>query len=312
VGGTAEDVVLSFPNADEVDDSSTTNKFVNQAEKQQISTNQIQISTNSGNISDLENSIAAIDLQKVLDVGETAAGSISVSGNGAGTGAFINIDNSGNIASFGYQVFANGSVISVDDALNISIKAQGGSQISEIKVSPTGISLEVDSETRPISIPTLPQDDSLTEIIARDGSGVLKYIDKSTIGGGGTQALVTAISPINQGSFGVLVCFPIIPVSGQAYSSIRLTLNISNKAGATNPQALGIYYSTNSSQDTTGDTLFKSIPIDIDAQTAGVPFEVDVSEAGTLPTGTFYFKSNNVGSDFETTAERYIQPKKHD
>ena len=30
VGGTAEDVVLTFPNADDVDDSSTTNKFLTQ------------------------------------------------------------------------------------------------------------------------------------------------------------------------------------------------------------------------------------------------------------------------------------------
>jgi hypothetical protein len=113
------------------------------------------------------------------------------------------------------------------------------------------------------------------------------------------QVLVTAISAINQGAFGTLVCFPIIPVSGQAYSKIRLTLNISNKADSTNPQALDIYYSTNNSQDTTGDTLFKSIPIDIDAQTAGVPFEVELEESGTLPSGTFYFKADNPGSDFE-------------
>ena len=33
VGGTAEDVVLSFPNADEVDDSSTSNKFINAGRK---------------------------------------------------------------------------------------------------------------------------------------------------------------------------------------------------------------------------------------------------------------------------------------
>ena len=58
VGGTAEDVVLSFPNADEVDDSSTTNKFLTQAEKDKIAQNESFIAllqTNKADQSDLDN-----------------------------------------------------------------------------------------------------------------------------------------------------------------------------------------------------------------------------------------------------------------
>jgi hypothetical protein len=240
------------------------------------------------------------DFQSVVDEGNVVGGSIFVSGDGAGAGAFVNVDNeTDNKLLIGYSVSTNGATIEVDQNQEIKLNAQGGSQVGTIKVSPAGISLEVDSESRPIEIPTLPQDDSVTQIIGRDDSGVLTWVEKSSIGGGTSQALVTAISPINQATFGTLVCFPIIPVSGQSFSKIRLTLNITNKAGSTNPQALDVYYSTNDSQDTTGDTLLKSVPIDIDSQTSGVPFEADLEESGTLPNGTYYFKANNVGSDFE-------------
>jgi hypothetical protein len=46
--------VLSFPNADEVDDTSTTNKFITQAEKDAIATNTSNISQNTTDIQDAE------------------------------------------------------------------------------------------------------------------------------------------------------------------------------------------------------------------------------------------------------------------
>jgi hypothetical protein len=57
VGGTAEDVVLTFPNADDVDDSSTTNKFLTQEEKDKIAQNESFIAllqTNKADQSDLD------------------------------------------------------------------------------------------------------------------------------------------------------------------------------------------------------------------------------------------------------------------
>jgi len=47
VGGTATDPVISFPNADEVDDSATTNKFATQGELDQIGTNATNISNHT-------------------------------------------------------------------------------------------------------------------------------------------------------------------------------------------------------------------------------------------------------------------------
>ena len=57
VSGTAEDVILTFPNADDVDDSSTTNKFLTQSEKDKIAQNESFIAilqTNKADQSDLD------------------------------------------------------------------------------------------------------------------------------------------------------------------------------------------------------------------------------------------------------------------
>ncbi len=77
VGGTAEDVVLSFPNADEVDDSSTTNKFLTQTEKDKIAQNesfiallqdnkadQSEVDSLSSRVGDNENSISDLQVNK--------------------------------------------------------------------------------------------------------------------------------------------------------------------------------------------------------------------------------------------------------
>jgi len=60
--------VLTFPDADEVDDTTTVNKFVSLAERQLIQTNATTINSNTSRISTLEQEVLDLDANKVESV----------------------------------------------------------------------------------------------------------------------------------------------------------------------------------------------------------------------------------------------------
>ena len=188
VGGTAEDVVLTFPNADEVDDSSTTNKFLTQTEKDVISSNTDSITdlqTNKADQSDLDDLDGRVT-QNEADISSNNLPLEEVDGDKGvkyTTGAITNIDwgvDDDSIPSIG-MIKSN---VSSDNIYNTD-----GTLTSDRTISGDSKNLSIGTADSPIGFKSEYTSNGVLNLNISDGSFTGDFPEWHNVGDGDNPVL---------------------------------------------------------------------------------------------------------------------------